>query len=120
MAMGRPRKEINKKAFENLCALQCTLEEVCGFFDCCADTIEDWCKREYGESFSKVFSKKRGTGKISLRRAQFRLAEKNAAMAIWLGKQYLGQTDCPAENVETEDSDAFFGAAGLGNETPND
>ena len=24
---------------------------------------------------------------------QFRLAEKNAAMAIWLGKQYLGQRD---------------------------
>ena len=24
---------------------------------------------------------------------QFRLAEKSYAMAIWLGKQYLGQTD---------------------------
>ena len=28
---------------------------------------------------------------ISLRRSQFKLAEKNATMAIWLGKQYLGQ-----------------------------
>ena len=27
---------------------------------------------------------------------QFKLAEKNAGMAIWLGKQYLGQSDDPA------------------------
>ena len=28
-----------------------------------------------------------------MRRAQFRLAQKNAAMAIFLGKQWLGQKD---------------------------
>ena len=28
-----------------------------------------------------------------MRRIQFRLAETNAGMAIWLGKQYLGQTE---------------------------
>ena len=33
------------------------------------------------------------TGKASLRRTQFRMAETSAAMAIWLGKQYLGQKD---------------------------
>lgn len=32
-------------------------------------------------------------GKTSLRRTQFRLAEKNAGMAIFLGKNYLDQTD---------------------------
>lgn len=35
----------------------------------------------------------RETGKTSLRRTQFRLAEKNASMAIFLGKNYLDQTD---------------------------
>ena len=44
-------------------------------------------------SFSEVFKQKRGIGKISLRRYQFELAKKNANMAIWLGKQYLGQKD---------------------------
>ena len=44
-------------------------------------------------NFSEVFKEKRGLGKISLRRNQFRLAEKSATMAIWLGKQYLGQKD---------------------------
>lgn len=32
-------------------------------------------------------------GRASLRRKQFAMAEKNPAMAIWLGKQYLGQAD---------------------------
>lgn len=90
---GRPRKKIDPKQFEQLCTLQCTLDEMCSFFECCTDTLENWCKRTYKKNFSEVFREKRGMGKISLRRAQFRLAEKNAAMAIWLGKQYLGQRD---------------------------
>lgn len=90
---GRPRKEIDQKQFESLCGLQCTLEEICGWFDCCSDTLENWCKRTYNKGFSEVFAQKRGLGKTSLRRSQWRLAEKNATMAIWLGKQYLGQRD---------------------------
>jgi hypothetical protein len=91
--MARPRKEINQKQFENLCGLQCTLEEICGWFDVCSDTLETWCKRTYKRSFSEVFAQKRGAGKISLRRSQWQLAEKSASMAIFLGKQYLGQRD---------------------------
>ena len=91
--MGRPQKEIDQKQFENLCGLQCTLAEIADFFDCSEDTIERWCKRNYGESFAETLKKHCGKGKISLRRYQFKLAEKNAAMAIWLGKQYLGQRD---------------------------
>lgn len=93
--MARPRKEIDQKQFENLCGLQCTLEEICGWFGCCTDTLEAWCKRTYKQDFSEVFRQKRGLGKISLRRSQWRLAEKNANMAIWLGKQYLLQTEIP-------------------------
>ena len=91
--MARPRKEIDQKNFESLCGLQCTLEEICGFFSVTDKTLNGWCKRTYGESFSEVFKQKRAAGKISLRRSQFRLAEKNASMAIWLGKQYLEQTE---------------------------
>ena len=38
---------------------------------------------------------------MSLRRTQFKLAEKNPTMAIWLGKQQLGQRD----NIEVEHKD---------------
>lgn len=93
MAMGRPRKEIDQKIFENLCGYQCTLEEIAGIFECSPDTIERWCKREYKETFAEIYKKHSMKGKMSLRRYQFKLAEKSAAMAIWLGKQYLGQRD---------------------------
>lgn len=73
--MGRPKKEINKEEFEKLCALQCTQVEICSWFDVTDKTLESWCKREYKQSFSEVFSKKRGKGKVSLRRTQFRLAD---------------------------------------------
>ena len=95
--MGRPRAEIDKKQFENLCGLQCTLEEICGWFGVTDKTLDSWCKRTYHASFSEIFKQKRGLGKISLRRSQWRLAEKSAAMAIWLGKQYLDQTDGASE-----------------------
>ena len=91
--MARPLKEINQKDFEKLCGLQCTQEEICGFFGVTDKTLRSWCRRTYGRSFSEIFSQKRGLGKISLRRHQFRLAEKNANIAIWLGKQYLGQKE---------------------------
>lgn len=91
--MARPRKEIDQKQFENLCGPQCTLEEICGWFDVTDKTLDGWCKRTYHASFSEVFKQKRGAGKISLRRSQWRLAEKNATMAIFLGKQFLGQRD---------------------------
>ena len=91
--VGRPRVEINQKAFENLCALQCTLDEIASFFNCSGDTIERWCIRTYKLKFAEVFRIKRQAGKISLRRSQFRLAEKYPQMAIFLGKNYLDQTD---------------------------
>ena len=100
--MARPRKEIDQKQFENLCGLQCTLEEICGWFDVTDKTLDSWCKRTYNASFSEVFKQKRGNGKISLRRMQWRLAEKNATMAIWPGKQYLDQRDIVEQNITSD------------------
>jgi len=101
--MARPRIEINRSEFEKLCSIQCTKEEIAGFFNCSEDTIERWCGREYKASFAVVFSQKRGLGKISLRRSQFRMAETNPSMAIWLGKQYLGQKEQQEVTVKNID-----------------
>ena len=90
---GRPRKEIDVEQFESLCALQCTETEIASFFKCNIDTLSDWCVRQYGENFSEISKKKREIGKISLRRTQWKLAEKYPTMAIFLGKQFLGQSD---------------------------
>ena len=90
---GRPSISIDKKLFETLCGLQCTRDEIANCLKCCKDTLEKWCKAEYGKTFSLVFNEKRAGGKVSLRRMQWKLAEKSPAMAIFLGKNYLGQSD---------------------------
>jgi hypothetical protein len=90
---GRPPVEIDKKTFEGLCAIQCTGEEIASVFGCCEDTITNWCKREYGMTFSETFKIYSAKGKASLRRYQFKMAEKNPGMAIFLGKNWLGQSD---------------------------
>lgn len=100
--MARPKKEINQTEFEKLCGLQCTKPEICAWFGVTDKTLDAWCKRTFNTSFSVIFEQKRGMGKISLRRSQFHLAEKSASMAIWLGKQYLGQRD----NVDVTVSNA--------------
>lgn len=103
--MARPSKiaTIDQIQFEKLCGLQCSKGEIAGFFDVSEDSIDRYCKKNYGESFAVVLSKKSAQGKISLRRAQFKLAERSAAMAIFLGKNYLGQKD----NIEEVDTTAI-------------
>lgn len=92
--MARPKKVINQKQFESLCAIQCTQEEICNVLDVCDETLTRWCKEVYGLSFSEVFRQKRDLGKSSLRRNQWKLAEKgNSTMQIWLGKQILNQSE---------------------------
>ena len=92
--MGRPRKQIDKTEFEKLCFLQCTEREFCSWFDVSDETLNKWCKENYdGRTFLDVFKEKRENGLISLRRTQFQLAERSPAMAIFLGKNMLGQTD---------------------------
>lgn len=108
--MGRPRKEIDSDQFKKLCGLQCTLAEIAGWFGCSEDTIERWCKRTFGKGFADTFKTHSQSGKISLRRYQFKLAEKNAAMAIFLGKQYLGQKDEPDINLADIPDDGFVTA----------
>ena len=91
--MARPRIDIDMEQFKKLCAIQCTEEEIASWFKCSVDTIERWCKRELKMSFAEAFKTWSADGKISLRRNQFKMAEHNVSMAIFLGKQYLGQKD---------------------------
>jgi hypothetical protein len=99
MPAGRPRKEINQREFEKLCKLQCTQKEIESWFEVSDKTLFKWCRETYGENFSVVRAQKAESGKISLRRMQWQLAEKSPAMAIFLGKNHLGQTDKMEQTV---------------------
>jgi predicted metal-dependent hydrolase len=84
--MARPKIEIDEEQVEKLAILGCTNNEIADFFECSKDTIE--------RRFAAILSKGRASGKIRLRRIQMQIAEKgNAVMALWLGKQMLGQVD---------------------------
>ena len=107
MPAGRPTTEFDKKAFSDLIGFGCSQEEICWFFrnsdtgrPANPDTLSRWCKRTYGLNF-KEYKDKMGLMplKIQLRKNQLDLSKKSAAMAIWLGKQYLGQKDQPEIDV---------------------
>lgn len=94
---GRPKKEIDYTAVEKLASIQCTQEEIANFLELSVRTLQR------DEEFCRIYKKGMDNGKMSLRRTQFKLAEKNSAMAIFLGKQYLGQKDI-IENTESQES----------------
>lgn len=91
---GAKKKEIDWDEFEKLCGIQSTLMEMCAWFDCDDMTLERAVMRQYGMPWSEVYKRKKGKGKISLRRRQFQAAlDGDTAMLIFLGKQYLEQAD---------------------------
>lgn len=96
---GRPKKKIDIVMFETMCGIQCTKDEMCDILNIDEKTLTRWCKETYNMGFSEIYKKKSATGKMSLRRMQYKLAESNASMAIFLGKQYLGQKDVVENQV---------------------
>lgn len=98
---GRPQKPIDWKIFEQLCAIQCTQEEMANFLHICDETLSDRVRGHYGEDYSTIYNRYAAPGKCSLRRNQFSMSKRNASMAIWLGKQWLGQRDMSKD--ETKD-----------------
>lgn len=92
--MARPEKKIDKDSFENLLTLQCTKDDIAGFFHVSEKTLQNYCKKTYSKTFSEISDEYKAVGRVSLRRAQFAAATGgNVQMLIHLGKQMLGQTD---------------------------
>lgn len=114
---GRPKIVWDDKAyaiFEGLCGIQATIEEIESVLNIDHKTINRLCKEHYRDSkgkamgFSQVYKKYSATGKMSLRRNQFKCAEAgNVSMLIWLGKQYLGQKE-QQETTIAPDSNISF------------
>lgn len=108
---GRPAKEFDRKTFVDLVGLNCDEKEICWFFrdnegkPANVDTLSRWCVRTFGVNFQEYCKQNRGLAlRIKLRQAQMKLAEKSAAMAIFLGKNMLGQKDrIEYDNIKDDD-----------------
>jgi hypothetical protein len=88
---GRKPVHMDLSELEKLSALQCTDQEIAGWFGVTTRTIESRRKKP---EFAAVMDRGRIKGRISVRRAQMKMLEGgNATMGVWLGKQHLGQRD---------------------------
>lgn len=95
---GRPLLVLNQAGIELIQALgrlQCTNEEIAS---CLGTTDTTLLNAQNKEVFLGALEKGKAEGRMSLRRIQMKLAETSATMAIFLGKQILGQR----ENVEPQ------------------
>ena len=90
---GRPTAEFNRRTFEELSKIQCTKQEIANVMGISQQTVWRRCQEIYGGTFEEVYARFADVGLVSLRRSQFALAKKSASMAIFLGKNYLGQSD---------------------------
>jgi hypothetical protein len=85
--MARKKRQIDLDLVKKLAGIQCTIKEISIVLEIPESTLKS------RKDFMQAYQRGRETGKISLRRTQWRLAENNVAMAIWLGKQYLEQRE---------------------------
>lgn len=84
--VGRPKKDIDRRVIAALAAIHCTYEEMAAVCGVGPDLLRD------NPEITAIVDNERTIGKMSLRRAQWRVAlNGSTGMLIWLGKLYLGQ-----------------------------
>lgn len=95
VVVGRDKTVIPPEEVFKLASIGCKDIEIADWFGIDNNTLR--------YNFSAELVKGREHLKQSLRRAQLEVALKgNAVMLIWLGKQYLGQTDNPLDSSDTQ------------------
>jgi len=84
--MAAPRKELDPAGVEKLAAIGCTDVDIAEFYGC--------SDRHVRGRYREALDAGRARMKRRLRIAQLKAVKQgNIAMMIWLGKQYLGQSD---------------------------
>lgn len=114
MATGRPQKIVDPALVLKLARIGCTYDEIASIVGTSKDTLERRFKAVIHEGWQHR--------NASLRRKQYSLAMSNTpvqgqvAMLIWLGKQFLNQTDGAAKADEDSGSrlDELVKAVGAG------
>jgi hypothetical protein len=88
---GRKAAQIDLLQLEQLCSMECSDQEIAGFFSVSVRTIQN---RRAQRKFGDVMRRGDAKGRMSIRRAQVRQVEAgNVPMIIWMSKNRLGQKD---------------------------
>jgi hypothetical protein len=107
--MGRPPVEWSEdkiSLFHNLMGIPFVNEEsVSDVLKVSISTLVRWIKKTYGVTFDEFKKQKQEGMKLKLSGKQYETAMKgNPAMLIWLGKQWLGQSDKLEQKQEINSS----------------
>ena len=87
-SVGRPKKHIDYKLVEQLTSIHCTQQEIASALGLSLRKLQN------DEQFMHIYKEGIDDAKKSLRRMQWDSAKKgNTTMLVWLGKQYLKQSD---------------------------
>lgn len=103
-------KHIDWDFIDSLLKIACNAMEISAMLGVSDDTLNNHCKKEKGYTFSDYIKRGMSDYKIGIRRAQYRsamgvpkkdddgnvigwLQQPSVAMQIFLGKNYLGQSD---------------------------
>lgn len=98
--MPRPRKDIDVELLKELCAIHCTMEEICHILKIHERTLQ--------RRFAGVMAEARAGGKMSLRRKRWHVAmDGNVPMLIWLSKVVLGEKDKVEHSIYDMPEEAF-------------
>lgn len=93
--MARPAKDIDPEQVFKLASTGSKVTEIADFFGVSRDVIHDRFATELAKGKSEL--------KASLRQAQIMAAKQgNSTMLVWLGKQYLGQSDTTIDDYILE------------------
>lgn len=90
--------------FKGLCGIMASKEEICQVMGHTPEQLEKLVNKHLREevcgkasqkiTFEEAFDRYAADGRLSIRRKQFEMAMAgDRSMLVWLGKQYLGQTD---------------------------
>lgn len=92
--MGRPFLKLDEEMIGRLASIHCSVDEIASIMECGRDTIY--------RNYMHIVEAGRAKGRMGLRRRQWEVAnEGNPTLLIWLGKNWLNQTD----QVQSDEND---------------
>lgn len=124
-----PNTPVNWEEVQRMASIQCTVDEIAFVLGMGDNCLRSRCKKEHGCDIGEYITRYAAHGKESIRRLQFKcaqgdyvikrvtttnrdgqtrveevFAEPNAGMLIFLGKNYLGQSDKQEREVSVKGS----------------
>lgn len=94
-------KKIKISEIRSIAALQCSTREAAAFFGIRHSLFKHILDTD--PVAKDAWEDGQGKGKMLIRQRQMKLSENSASMAIWLGKQYLGQKDVVVQEISGPD-----------------